>query len=81
MLKTIAKICIGGLIGLGIGRLVGQREIDKLEIERDDLLLHNKCLEANNEFLEMRCDNLKASNELFSNLLMQATEEDDREEA
>lgn len=79
-MDTIVKLCIGGLIGIGIGTLVGQYEIDKLETERDDLLLRNKCLKATNDMLDMECDVLKENNKLFANLLTQTIDKNEEDE-
>lgn len=71
MNKSLLKICIGGLSGIGVGLFVSKHKIDQLEAKRDELELSNKCLEANHEFTQICIDNLKANNELLTNLLLQ----------
>lgn len=71
MSKMTLNICMGALIGLGFGLMVGKRKCDQLEIERDTLELQNQCLESSQELLHIECDNLREANKLFSNLLMQ----------
>lgn len=62
--------CIGGLAGFGLGLFVGKCECDRLEIERDELDLRNKCLAAEYEIAKLYGDNLKETNEILTNLLL-----------
>lgn len=71
MNKTLLKICVGGLAGIGVGLFVSQHKIDQLEAERDELELRNKCLSADCEITKMCNDNLRETNKLFTNLLLQ----------
>lgn len=71
MSKMSLNICMGALVGLGFGLIVGKRKCDQLERERDALELHNQSLEADRESLQMSCDNLRETNKLFTDLLIQ----------
>ena len=63
------------LMGVVFGSSIGKRRYDRLELERDCLQARNELLEAHNEGLSITCDNLKAANEQFANLLTQEKEE------
>ena len=71
MNKTLLKICVGGLAGIGVGLFVGKHKIRQLEAERDNLELRNKCLTANCEITQACIDGIKESNEILTNLLLQ----------
>ena len=71
MNKTLLKICVGGLAGIGVGLFVGKHKINQLEAERDNLELRNKCLAADCESMQRCNDNLRETNKLFTNLLLQ----------
>lgn len=80
--KTLLGFFMGGLAGIGLGLFVGKCKIDRLEAERDaleaerdTLELRNKSLKSECEIQEMVNDNLRATNELFTNLLLQEKEE------
>ena len=75
MIKTLLKICIGGLAGMGLGLIVSKRKIEQLEAERDTLELSNKSLTSICEFRQMQNDNLRAANELFTDLLLREKED------
>lgn len=74
MNTTLLKICAGGLAGLGLGLIIGKNKIEQLETELDTLELQNKCLTADRDLLQMSNDNLKETNKLFANLLLQENE-------
>lgn len=74
--NTLFKIFIGGLAGFGFGLFVGKYERDRLEAERDELDLRNTCLTAECEITNLCNDNLRATNELFTNLLLQKENEE-----
>lgn len=71
------KICIGGLAGFGLGLIVSKHERDRLEAERDELDLRNVCLTAECEIANLCADNLKETNELLINLLLQEKENEE----
>lgn len=72
--NTLLKIGIGGLAGFGLGLMVSKYKIDKLEAERDELDLRNTCLTSEYEIAQRVNDNLRATNELFTNFLLQEKE-------
>lgn len=74
--KWLLGFGIGGLVGIGLGVIVGNYEIDRLEAERDSLELQNECLKSDLEITKMTCDNLKAAKDLFANLLLQEKEDE-----
>lgn len=73
--KTLLGFFMGGLAGIGLGLFVGKCKIDQLEAERDTLELDNVTLKSICELRERENDNLRATNELFTNLLLQEKEE------
>ena len=52
MSKNSLEYGLAALVGLGFGLIISRRKIDRLECERMELELHNKCLEADNEILQ-----------------------------
>ena len=80
MSKMSLNICLGALVSLGFGLMIGKRKCDQLEAERDVLELQNKCLESNQEFMQIECDNLKETNDLLTNLLMREKEKKENKE-
>ena len=77
MNKMSLNICLGALMGLGFGLMISKHKCDQLEIERDTLELRNQCLESSQKLLHIECDNLRETNELFSNLLMREKENEE----
>ena len=75
-MKTLLKIGVGGLVGIGLGLFVGEYKREQLEMERDALELSNKCLTAKCEILQKYGDNMRANNELYKNLLLQQEDEE-----
>lgn len=71
MSKNSLEYGLAALVGLGFGLIISGRKIDRLECERMELELHNKCLEADNEILQRHGDNLREANKLLTDLLMQ----------
>lgn len=72
--KMSLNICLGALVGVGFGMIIGKRKIDRLTVERDELELQNQCTETKCEILRRNCDNLKEANKLFTDLLTREKE-------
>lgn len=77
MNKTLLKIGVGGIAGIGLGLFIGKHKIDKLEAERDMLETKNTCLESDCESIKRCNDNLREANKLFANLLLQGKENEE----
>lgn len=83
--KLLTGSCIGGGFAYGIAsRVISNRKISDLEIERDELKLENEVLRRTNDSQQMIIDNLKSMNAWLIELSIDRLDElhnSDKEEA